>query len=173
VTDSSWRPKDSTRDTATVGADWQPRASLIEGVVLREVRNVPQRSGLLTELFRRDWLDGEADQVFQVLLPAGALSAWHAHEAVTDRLFVSYGSLKIVLYDDREGSPTHGLVNEILCSLYRPRLILVPPKVWHGVQNASKEPAMIVNVPDRAYDYDQPDHWRRPPDTDLIPYRFV
>ena len=32
--------------------------------------------------------------------------------------------------------------------------------------------ALIVNMPDRAYDYENPDHWRLPPATTKIPYSF-
>lgn len=50
--------------------------------------------------------------------------------------------------------------------------MIVPAGVWHGVQNLDNTPAVIVNIPDRAYQYDRPDHWRLPPNTSEIPYSF-
>jgi dTDP-4-dehydrorhamnose 3,5-epimerase len=32
--------------------------------------------------------------------------------------------------------------------------------------------ALMINFPSNAYDYDDPDHYRLPMDTDLIPYRW-
>ena len=112
------------------------------------------------------------DQVFQVLLQPNGLSAWHAHAVTTDRLFVNHGQIKIVLYDARPQSPTHGVINEYRLGTVRPALLVVPPQVWHGVQNLSHEPSLLLNLVDEAYRYEDPDHWRLPPDTDQIPYSF-
>ncbi len=63
-------------------------------------------------------------------------------------------------------------VSELVLGLHGPGLVVVPPGVWHGVQNLLNRPSAVVNMPDRAYRYEAPDHWRLPPDTDQIPYRF-
>lgn len=147
---------------------------LIDGVEVREVRNVPKGNGMVTELFRRDWFGGEIviDQVFQAIVEAHCVSAWHAHAYTVDRLFVNLGMMRVVLYDARDASPTFGLVNDVVAGLHRPALVIVPPGVWHGVQNLLNQPGAIINMPDAAYRYDAPDHWRLPADTDRIPYRF-
>ena len=165
----------SAKDPRSITSDWTPLQELIDGVKLREVRNVPKENGLLTEVFRADWaLDaGGVGQVFQVVLAPGGLSAWHAHQFTTDRLFASHGLVKVVLFDARTRSPTHGRLNEFRVGLLRPTLIVVPPGVWHGVQNISREPGCLLNMPDRAYSYDDPDHWRLPPDSPEIPYSFA
>ena len=165
----------SARDARSVTSDWTPLLELIDGVRLREVKNVPKENGFLTELYRADWsLDGGGvSQVFQVVLVPGGLSAWHAHQFTTDRLFASHGLVKVVLFDARTRSPTHGRLNEFRVGLLRPTLIVIPPGVWHGVQNISHEPSCLLNMPDRAYAYDEPDHWRLPPDTPEIPYSFA
>jgi dTDP-4-dehydrorhamnose 3,5-epimerase len=172
---SSWLLQGATKDGQTVSGEWQRvDQPLIDGVEVKEIRNVIKRNGHLTELFRRDWFDrcGEVGQVFQVVLMPGAISAWHAHAVTTDRLFVTHGTMRIVLYDGRDDSPTRGTVNEFLANGSRPALFVVPPRVWHAVQTVSGEPGIIVNMPNHAYCYEDPDHWRLPADTDEIPYRF-
>jgi dTDP-4-dehydrorhamnose 3,5-epimerase len=163
-----------TRDKQSVTADWTVLRDPIEGVALREVRNVVKDNGWVTELYRRDWgLDDLAvDQAFQVALHPGGVSAWHCHRSTTDRLFVTRGDVKLVLYDDRDGSPTHGRLDVFRLGERRPGLVLVPPDVWHGVQNVGTETATIVNLVDRAYDYDDPDHWRVPADHPDIPHTW-
>ena len=44
--------------------------------------------------------------------------------------------------------------------------------VPHGLQNFGASPACVLNLVDSAYRYDDPDHWRLPPDTDHVPFRF-
>ena len=143
-------------------------------MALREVKNIPSDRGVVTEIYRRDWKldEEEVDQAFQVLILPGGISAWHAHQVTTDRLFVSMGLVRIVLYDPRRDSPTYGMVNEFRLGPVRPGLLVVPPKVWHGVQNMGAEAAVVVNLSDRAYRYEDPDHWRLPPGSPEIAYRF-
>ncbi len=162
------------RDGRTVLPDWMPVRDLIEGVQVREVRHVPKGHGYLTEIFRRDWGldDAPVDQVFQVWFGPGEISAWHAHRCTLDRLFVNHGLIRIVLYDARSKSSSFRRLNVLCFGTPRPALVTVPPGVWHGLQNLSGEASALVNLVDRAYAYDDPDHWRLPPDSDRIPYRF-
>jgi dTDP-4-dehydrorhamnose 3,5-epimerase len=102
----------------------------------------------------------------------GAISAWHTHAITTDRLFVAAGVAHIVLYDAREDSPTKGLINEFRYGEHRQALVSVPPGVWHGVRNFGPSNAVLLNLVDVAYQYDDPDHWRLPIDTDKIPFKF-
>jgi dTDP-4-dehydrorhamnose 3,5-epimerase len=165
----------ATKDRQTITSDWAPLIKPIEGVRVREVKHVPKSNGVLTEVFRADWQldEGIVQQVFQTTIMAGGLSAWHAHKFTTDRLFVSLGTIRIVLFDDRDGSPSRGWINELRFGSPRPALVVVPPGVWHGVQNIGDTPGLLLNLVDRAYRYEDPDHWRLPPDTPKIPYSFV
>jgi dTDP-4-dehydrorhamnose 3,5-epimerase len=164
----------ATKDEQSVTADWTVIQDLIDGARVIEVRNVVRDSGHVTEVLRRDWFNEavEIDQVFQVTLESHAVSAWHVHLATTDRLFATAGQVKIALYDGREDSPTHGLVNEFRLGERRPGLVIVPAGVWHGLRNLSAAPSTVLNVVDRAYVYDDPDHWRLPSDTAEIPHRI-
>lgn len=165
----------AARDRQSVTRDWQAQQDLIDGVIVREVRNVAKDNGYLTEMWRDDWgIPGSTiAQVFQASIEAHGISAWHLHQFATDRLFANFGLLKIVLYDARAGSRTKGRVNAMRCGTTRPLLVVVPPGVWHGVQNLGSTAALLVNMPDRAYQYELPDHWRLPHDTPEIPYSFT
>ena len=174
ISKPSWQLCGATRDAQSVTADWMPAQSTnLHDVRIIESRWVNKSNGRLVELFRRDWFqDGSVEQVFHVVLNPQRVSAWHVHEETTDRLFVSSGHARVVLYDTRSESPSYGRLMELLLSEHRPQLVVVPPGIWHGVEGVSSEPSTIVNMPDRAYVYQQPDHWRLPPDTAEIPYRF-
>jgi dTDP-4-dehydrorhamnose 3,5-epimerase len=163
------------KDPQSVTSDWNSLQDAIEGVRVREMKNViKSRGDVLCEVFRREWMpdDGDVDQVFQSILNPGSISAWHVHHLTTDRLFASHGALQIVLFDGRENSPTYGRINEFRFGAVRPALVIIPPGVFHGVRNISHEPALLLNLVNRAYRYEDPDHWRLPLDTEVIPYRF-
>ncbi len=172
----SWIIPGSVKDTQSITSDWlNASQSLIDGVRIKEVRNVFKEAGRLTEIYRRDWnLDQlDVEQVFQGMLLPSAISGWHAHEFTTDRLFCNEGSIKVVLYDTRPESPTCGQINEFRFGTSRPGLVVVPPKVWHAVKNIGDTQALLLNLVDRAYCYEDPDHWRLPADTDAIPYSLT
>ena len=163
------------QDRQSVTSDWNFLQDAIDGVRVREMKNLIKSGGdVLCEVFRRDWMldDGDVDQVFQNVMNPGSISAWHVHRHTTDRLFASHGVLQIVLFDARQNSPTLGRINEFRFGTVRPALLIIPPGVFHGVRNISHEPALLLNLVNRAYQYEEPDHWRLPLDTDKIPYRF-
>ena len=106
--------KGARKDKPTVTAEGTQLRTLLAGVEVREVRNLVTRNGLTTEVYRSDWHAGAAPvaQTLYVSLRPGAVSAWHCHEAQLDRIFVVQGCMKLVLFDDRERSPTLGQVSE-------------------------------------------------------------
>jgi dTDP-4-dehydrorhamnose 3,5-epimerase len=128
------------------------------------------RSSAATE----GWIPEVVRQVFQTTIAPGGLSAWHVYELATDRLFVSQGLLKIVLFDGRASSPSHGRVNELR---FANRAAGLGGRAPRGLARCSEHreraPGLLLNVVDRAYCYEEPDHWRLPADTANIPYRFA
>jgi dTDP-4-dehydrorhamnose 3,5-epimerase len=166
--------KGARKDKPTVTAEGQQLRTLFAGVEVREVRNIVTRNGLTTEVYRSDWQAGAApiQQTLYVSLRPRAVSAWHCHEAQLDRIFVVQGSIKLVLFDGRENSPTLGEINEFFLDRARPTLVTIPPGVWHGMQNLGASDCAFLNFFDRLYEHGNPDEWRLPPTNDAIPYRF-
>jgi dTDP-4-dehydrorhamnose 3,5-epimerase len=175
VAETNVTADDAVKDTAHIDRDWVVDRRLIDGVKTREVRNIVTANGVTTELYRPDWgiVEGHVQQAIHVALRGGAVSAWHQHRSRWDFLFVVSGHIRVVLSDARDGSPTHGQVDVFHLSPARPTLLAVPPWVWHGVQNLSTGISSFVNMFDRPYDYDDPDEWRLPPDTDEIAFSFA
>jgi dTDP-4-dehydrorhamnose 3,5-epimerase len=148
----------------------------IEGAVLRESSPIVTANGVTLELFSAAWgLSVEAvKHLICVRLDPGAISAWHHHKRQTDQLCAIGGAIRVVLFDGREGSRTQGRIEEVELSASCPALLVVPPGIWHGVQNmAPAAGATFVNLFDQAYEHGDPDEWRLPLDNDLIPYDFA
>jgi dTDP-4-dehydrorhamnose 3,5-epimerase len=162
------------KDNQQITEDWQKLGAVIEGVSVREVRHVPRDHGVITEIFRPEWDPTGLPivQIYQSRLFPGALGAWSCHQRTADRLFVSQGHLKVVLYDARDDSNSKGQLMELHAGDARPCLVVVPPGVWHGLQNRGHIDALVLNFPTEAYNYKDPDHYRLPYDSPEIPYAW-
>lgn len=145
----------------------------IEGLELRELKKNADERGYLCELLRNDWTvyRGFAMAYFSITFP-GVVRGWHRHPrtAQTDYMCILQGTGKIVVYDDREGSPTKGVVNEFVIGEDNPTLIKVPGECWHGFKALGTKSVLLANFPTALYDYEKPDEERLPPDTNKIPY---
>ena len=163
------------KDTQVVTSEWQRLQRGISGVAVHEVLHVPRDHGVITEVFRPEWdpTGTPVVHVYQSRLFPGAIGAWSCHAKSIDRLFVNQGLLKIVLYDDREQSSTYRQVMELHVGDARPTFLVIPTGVWHGLQNLGPTDALMLNLPTRAYDYADPDHYRLPWDSPEIPYSWV
>jgi dTDP-4-dehydrorhamnose 3,5-epimerase len=162
------------KDSQLVTPEWQYIHPGIEGVTVREVLHVPRDHGVITEMYRPEWDPSGLPvvHIYQSRLYPGAIGAWSCHAKTVDRLFVNQGHLKVVLFDGREQSGTFGRVIELHVGDARPAFIVLPTGIWHGLQNLGASDALVLNYPTNAYDYEDPDHWRLPADTDQIPYTW-
>lgn len=146
---------------------------MIDGVKLKKMKVIPDERGRLMEIFRND--DDFFEKFGQVYLTTaypGVTKAWHYHENQTDHMTVVKGMMKIVLYDPREDSPTKGEVNEFFIGIYNPALLRIPKGVYHGFKCISDEEALVINIPDKTYNYSEPDEERLDPHNNDIPYNW-
>src|SRR3954462_11281261 len=140
------------KDSQQISPDWHKLGDTIEGVSVREVRHVPRDHGVITEVFRPEWdpTGLPVVHIYQSRLYPGAIGGWSCHARTIDRLFVNQGSLKVVLYDGREESPTYGMVNELHVGNTRPAMVVIPVGVWHGLQHLGTSDALVLNMPTEA-----------------------
>jgi dTDP-4-dehydrorhamnose 3,5-epimerase len=144
---------------------------LIDGVRVRELKQIHDDRGYLMELMRNDWEEFEKfGQVYMTSAYPGIVKAWHYHKEQTDNFICVFGMAKVVLYDARGDSPTKGRINEFFTGEKRPMLITIPPMVYHGFKSVGQDKAVIVNIPTRLYNYDEPDEYRVPYDSSEIDY---
>lgn len=164
----------AVRDLATTTSGGKVLRALLPGVALHTVANIVTRNGITTEIYSRPWgfLDGDLTHAIHATLNGHAVSAWHMHEKQTDHIYPLDGPFEVAIYDDREESATRGHVNVVRLSRYRPEILQIGPGLWHGIKNLSSAHASFINYFDRPYQHDDPDEWRLPADTDLIPHRF-
>jgi len=127
----------------------------INGVVVsRLVRNLDER-GFLMETFRVDSLPQGLRPVMSYIsvTEPGIARGPHEHRVQTDILaFPGPGTFRIVLWDNREASPTRGARMILFGGLEDPIAVIVPPKVVHAYRNISMvERGTVLNYPDTLY----------------------
>ena len=166
--------KGAVKDGQQVTSDWVPLQEPIEGVSVCEVRHVPRDHGIITEVYRPEWdpTGLPVVQVYQSRLYPGAIGAWSCHAVQSDRLFINQGNVKLVLFDGREDSATSGRLTVHHVGDARPCFAVIPPGVWHGIENLGSSDALMLNLPTVAYRYEDPDHYRLPFDSPQIPYSW-
>ena len=144
---------------------------MIDGVVVKQLERRADERGYLMEMLRSDDdVFTRFGQSYVSLNYPGVIRAWHAHTKQDDLWVCVSGTIKAALYDGREGSSTHGEVNEFFMGDNNPILLKIPVGVMHGYKTVGDEPSLLVNFPTQPYNRDEPDELREPYDTDKIPY---
>jgi len=145
----------------------------IEGVTLTELRQICDERGAVLHMMRSDdkGFTHFGECYFSEMLP-GFTKAWKHHREQTQNLAVPVGRIRVVIYDDREGSATKGQLQEL--ELGRPDAYLrlrIPPGLWYGFTCVGDSPALLANCADLPHDPTESD--LRSIDDARIPYSWV
>src|SRR5690242_15162043 len=104
---------------------------MLPGVKFYDVRKNVDERGFFAEVIRQDWKEllGE-DLIIQANLSfsfPGIVRAWHRHNrGQVDYFIVLRGSIKICAYNDQQGSPTRGQLDELIASEEKLQVVRIP-----------------------------------------------
>ena len=163
------------RDPQFVTPKGEPvRRRLTAGVMIRPIPTHVDERGSLSELFDPRWAWHADPLVFAYTftIRPGIVKGWNLHREHEDRYVIIQGEMNLVFFDPREESPTFGEVCTITLSGRQRCAINVPIDVWHADHNIGDTEVVAINFPTKAYDHANPDKYRLPIDTPLIPYSF-
>jgi dTDP-4-dehydrorhamnose 3,5-epimerase len=135
----------------------------IHDVVIKPLVTHSDDRGYFREILRDDdnLLTRFGQTSFTKTYP-GVIKAFHWHRHQDDLWYVAVGMMRVVLYDRRPDSPTHGETQAIYAGEDNPVLILVPCGVAHGYQVLGNTPAMLFYHTTQSYDADDTDEERIP-----------
>ena len=141
----------------------------IEGVRIVPLAKIPDERGVVMHMLRADAPHFErfGEIYFSGVYP-GAVKAWHLHAAMTINYAVPIGAIKLVLYDERPGSPTHGHLMELFLGDANYCLVTVPPGVWNGIKGVGTGMALVANC--ATIPHDPTEITRCDPFNNHIPY---
>lgn len=172
--ESPGRSIGAKQDVQTVTPDGARTAPLIQGVVMRPAVTQTDDRGTLCEILNPAWGLHPSPIVFvyQFTIRPGKVKGWHLHHLHDDRIFISQGTVKVVLYDNRPESLTYRMLNVIYRSEHNRDIMVIPAYVFHAHQNVGASDALLISMPTRAYNHADPDVYRLPLDNDVVPYRL-
>src|SRR5437762_9334676 len=86
----------------------------IDGVVVHPLRRIPDERGVVMHMLKATdpHFVGFGEIYFSVIYP-GIIKGWHLHSKMVINYAVIDGNIKLVLYDQRESSPTYQQLQEI------------------------------------------------------------
>ncbi len=119
---------------------------MIDGVEVRPLRQILDERGKIMHMLRREdpWFLQFGEIYFSVVYP-GVVKGWHLHKLMTLNYAVVSGTIKLVLYDDREGSPTRSQLQELFLGPDNYQLVTIPPLVWNGFKGVGSHVAIVAN----------------------------
>jgi dTDP-4-dehydrorhamnose 3,5-epimerase len=127
---------------------------LIDGVVVADKKIIVDERGYIQHFMRND--DSQFDkfgEVYFSIVYNGAVKAWHLHTKMTLHYLCIYGMIKLVLFDQRVGSSTEGLLNEIFIGEKNSKMITIPPGIWNGFKGfGEREFSIVGNLADMSHD---------------------
>jgi dTDP-4-dehydrorhamnose 3,5-epimerase len=142
---------------------------MIDGVEIFPLRRIVDERGSVMHMLRADadHFQGFGEIYFATVNP-GAIKGWHIHREITLNYTCVAGMVKLVMYDDRDGSPTAGVLQELFVGTENYVMVRIPAMVWNGVKGLGQSPAMIANCASHPHDPDEIS--RLDPFSDRIPY---
>lgn len=127
--------------------------AMIDGVVSQELKQIVDERGKVMHMLRSDSpIFTRFGEIYFSVVKPGAVKAWKRHFKMTQHIAVPSGKIRLVIYDDREGSPTNGAVDAVEIGEDNYRLVKIPPLVWYGFKGISASSALIANCADLAHD---------------------
>lgn len=143
---------------------------MIDGVLLKPLKQILDERGKVMHMLRRDDPEFRAfgEIYFSVVLP-GVIKGWHLHREMTLYYAVPMGLIKLVLYDDRSGSPSRGELMEIFTGPESYQLIRIPRRM-ERLQGPGYRPLHrreLLGHPARPHEIE-----RKDPFDPSIPYRW-
>ena len=163
------------KDAPTVDAVSRVLGAGIDGVQIERLVPHADHRGHLTQIMNGVspiW-DEPVVHAYHVTVKPGRIKGWGMHLLQADRHYAFAGEGRMVLYDGRDDSPTHGRFAQIHFSDVARGVLYIPPGVWHAAHNTGDRDWQMINFPTRAYDSANPDKYRTDPHSGEIPFDFA
>jgi dTDP-4-dehydrorhamnose 3,5-epimerase len=145
---------------------------VIEGVQVVPLRRIPDERGTVYHMLKRtDPHFKEFGEIYFSTVYPGVVKAWHRHREITLNYACVFGRVKLVLYDEREGSLTRGALMEVFLGEDNYALVVIPPDVWNGFKGMSAPYALVANC--ATHPHDPSRSTRLAPFKNHIPYDWA
>ena len=122
---------------------------MIEGVKVIPLRRIPDERGTIYHMLKRtDPHFTRFGEIYFTTIYPGVVKGWHLHKNMTLNYACIHGRVKLVIYDERESSPTKGELMEVFLGPDQYALVVIPPGLWNGFKGMGQEPAIMADCID-------------------------
>lgn len=121
---------------------------MIEGLILHDEKQITVPKGNIFHAIKSnsDGYCGFGEAYFSQI-EQGAIKGWKRHNRYTLNIVVPVGTIRFVVYDDREGSSTYGKFEEIILSANNNyKRMTVAPGLWMAFQGVGEGISMLMDV---------------------------
>ena len=126
---------------------------MIDGVQIIPLKRIPDERGTIMHMLRAtDPHFQQFGEIYFSTIYRNVIKGWHLHHEMTLNYACIYGRIKLVIYDDREGSPTRGELIELFLGPDNYSLVIIPPEVWNGFKGMSEPLAIVANCCTHVHD---------------------
>jgi dTDP-4-dehydrorhamnose 3,5-epimerase len=133
------------------------------------LRRIPDERGTVYHMLRStDPHFTQFGEIYFSTVYPGVVKGWHRHREMTLYYACISGRIKLVVYDDRGGSPTYGEVNEFFLGPDDYSLVIIPPGLWNAFKGMSAPHAIVANCCTHPHEPSRSE--RLDPFTESIPY---
>jgi dTDP-4-dehydrorhamnose 3,5-epimerase len=126
---------------------------MIDGVKVVPLRQISDERGKIMHMLKATdpHFIAFGEIYFSCAWP-GTIKAWHIHKTMTLNNAVIVGRAKLVLYDNRVGSPTKGEIAELFIGEDNYCLVQIPPGIVNGYKAYGDRMVIMANCATEPHD---------------------
>lgn len=119
---------------------------MIDGVKVVPLRQIADERGKVMHMLKAtdEHFVGFGEIYFSCAWP-GTIKGWHIHTTMTVNNAVISGRAKLVMYDTRPESPTHGEFQEVVLGEDNYVLVQMPPGIANGYKTFGDKMVILAN----------------------------
>ncbi len=144
---------------------------MINGVQIIPLRRIPDERGTIMHMMRAtDPHFQQFGEIYFSTIYKDVIKGWHLHREMSLNYACIHGRIKLVIFDEREGSSTKGELMEIFLGPDNYSLVIIPPEVWNGFKGIVEPVSIVANCCTHAHDPSRSS--RLDPFDNHIPYNW-
>jgi dTDP-4-dehydrorhamnose 3,5-epimerase len=125
---------------------------MIDGVQVVSLQRIPDERGTIFHMLKAtDPHFRQFGEIYFSTAYKDVVKGWHRHREMTLNYACIFGRIKLVLYDEREGS-ARGRLMEVFLGPDNYSLVVIPPGVWSGYKGMSEPFAIVANCCTHTHD---------------------
>ena len=119
---------------------------MINDVKITPLKIISDNRGKVMHMLRTDSAAFEKfGEIYFSTINNQSIKGWHLHKESALNYVCVKGKVKLVLHDDRRGSSTKGIYQELILSPENYFLVTIPQNIWNGFKGMDDGESIIAN----------------------------